>query len=120
MNVGPARDAQPATREIGPEVRILCLHEVGGQLSLDPDDWVPCALDRRPTPEERRAILRNVMSVHAQSVVRSLSMQEPVPEWSRIEPLKEVRPVVFVNGEHRLENGTTLRLSRRYGLEITD
>jgi hypothetical protein len=111
------------TRDTEPSVSLICLHKVGENLYLDPQDVsVPVSFVVKPDRELTRKLLRCSINVQNAAVVRHFSEHEPEVKWKGwqdVAALKYTIPIVFENGACTL-NGTgyTLILDRRLGLTI--
>ncbi len=120
----PADDGMPSmvrTRLIAKSVQIVCLHRVDGLLSLDPEQIIPVDLDAHPTPDVIHQIMRHTLNVQSPQVLSGLeAIPLPTP-WKRLARLKEMRPVIFEDSICHLPGSRhSLRLTRRFGLEILE
>lgn len=99
------------TRDIPSGINFDCLiNETLAQLAV-----------REPSCDEETILLQYKLSIRHRGVLRAL---EGLPEhkaWAKQPRLKHARPLVFVDGRCQLPNSPyTLRLTRTYGLEITE
>jgi len=112
-----------ALTRLGPlSLSIICLHQTGDGLSLEPDGGGP-AIDLQQVPDFELAqqLAWHAVGVTHYKVVKYF-ISQPVPAGWRDHPLlRYCRAALFTNGRCQL-TGTryTLRLSRELGLEIEE
>jgi CRISPR-associated endonuclease/helicase Cas3 len=118
---------QALTRSDRPGLSLICLHQTGNRLTLEPDgmgtelDLLVCPdretiqqLARRAVTVRRQVIERYFLAEPTSPIVKKL-----LDRWKRIPALRYHRAAIFADGICRLE-GTpySLRLTRKLGLEI--
>jgi CRISPR-associated endonuclease/helicase Cas3 len=109
------------TRLAEPSVSLVCLHQAGDDLMLEPggtDETVD--LQKTPDRRQTRDLLRHVVSVHRRDVVNYFVNLGENPAWKETAALRYHYPVLFdENGLCTLEGTSlTLYLNRETGLEI--
>lgn len=111
---------QAMTRLIEPGVNLICLHKVGGAIYLEPDgSGTAINLEQSPHGDLTEELIKRSVSLHHQPVVRYFQNREAPKSWKKIAALKYHHPVVFENGEYRLEGSSySIKISRQVGIEI--
>jgi len=111
------RSLQALTRLGNPSVQVVCLHRVGRRVCLEADGAETVHLDRQPTAEETRDLLRRSLSISHQGLYQRLQ-EMPVPKgWQRNALLRHHRPLIFEEGRVQVGN-YDLRLDPTLGLVI--
>ncbi len=110
------------TRLIEPGVSLICLHQTGAGLALEPDgSGAPLDLHTRPNLTMARDLLKRVVSVQNRAVVDYFIQRGSAsPEWKTSSALRYHYPAIFdANGECLLEGaGLILKLTRELGLVV--
>jgi len=111
------RALQALTRLSPPGISLVCLHQRGNGLFLDPSAQVPVDLHAVPSPQTRRSLVQASMSVSNYAVYKHFSDQPPPPAWRKDPVLRHMRAVQFVHGGFDAP-GFTLALDSELGLLI--
>jgi CRISPR-associated endonuclease/helicase Cas3 len=108
------------TRDIEPGIDIVCVHELNGWLSLEPDTQLPVNIDRVPEGRALDDLLDRRITVRNRTYLGALLKSAPVPAaWQKQAILKHSRLVVFTDGMYTIpDSGLRLRLTRECGLEF--
>lgn len=110
---------QALTRLIEPSVRLVCLHQAGDGLALDPGGPSAVDLKTKPSHEQTKELAQRVVTVTHRAIYNYFMRQNTPPGWREHTLLHTHRAAIFVDGECHLEGEKYfLRLSRRLGLEI--
>jgi len=105
------------TRMADPGVQVVCLHEAGDRLALDPEGRRSVDLAPRPDQEAARALLGRSLKISHRGCVGELVAEEAPSGWQRSALLRHHRALVFRDGMRRLGN-CLLRLDPELGLVI--
>lgn len=115
------RTGPVTTRLIQPGIRLVCLHQVDGELSFMPDKWVPCSLDRRPDREMIRQFMRHSVVTRNRHVLKSFNNTDAgvVLQWQQVPQLRDARSIVFEKGKFMVpDTNIVLKLDHEFGLFI--
>jgi CRISPR-associated endonuclease/helicase Cas3 len=119
---------QALTRVDAPGLQVVCLHQIGDALMLDPDGMGGALnLESKPPRSLVRELARRTVTIQRLDIINHLleapaspMIEKALNNWKKIPALRYHRLVIFHDGVCPLA-GTpyTLRLSREFGLEIT-
>ena len=84
-------------------VRLVCLHQQPGGVTLDPDGGQPVALDEQPGRQLAAELARRVVNVSSYPVVQHFLDQDPPSGWQKHSMLRYYRAAIF--GEGRCDAG---------------
>ena len=107
----------PVTRKTAPNVRLICLHDVGGQLYLEPGVGKPVDCDARPKADMLRDLLGKSVSLTNRSIVEYFRAEEPPPGWRRSPMLRHARILRLSDMQVTLA-GHTITLDPVLGLVV--
>ena len=110
------------TRLGDPSVALICLHQTGQGLALDPDGaGAPVDVSQRPTLKAARDLLRRAVSVQRKEVVAYFNANPATSaEWRKSAAVRYHIPVMFSPDGLCRPPGAAfcLKLTREYGLEV--
>ncbi len=105
------------TRLAQPSVTLVCLHERGGQLTLDAQGEVPVDLTRAPGREAVKALVQRSVKVTTYPVVRHFLAQQAPEGWREHPMLRYCRAATFQDGRCDI-GGQRLLLDPKLGLLV--
>jgi CRISPR-associated endonuclease/helicase Cas3 len=110
-----------STRDIRPSVDIICLHEVDGQRSFEPDRLDVYDNARVPDRMTMGKLLQRRLSIQSYYAKQAIEQLPTEPHWQIHRALRFARLIVFENGLYVIPNSNyQLRLSQDDGLEIVE
>ncbi len=107
------------TRDIDPGISLICLHRDGEQLFIQiKEGRLPINLEGNVYPELIKYLQQNMITVQNKAVVHHFIPQYPPANWQKEAALRHCRLVIFENECYHDVPRYTLRLTRKFGLEI--
>ena len=110
------------TRLIDPGVSLICLHQMGHGMLVDPDDpGTEINLHRAPSRTEIELLLKHAVTVRHRAIVDHFLSRSLPEAWEKTAALRYYAHACFVEGRYRVESEGgeyVLHLNREYGLSI--
>jgi CRISPR-associated endonuclease/helicase Cas3 len=112
---------QASTRDIPPNISIVCLFQSQDEVFLNPECvGAKINLEKPPSFENSKEIIQNAITVTRWKIVEYLR-DKKVKQWTENSILRHRQLLIFQNNICSIpEIDLTLRLTRKYGLEIFD
>ena len=99
-------------------MRVVCLHDVAGTVSLDPAGGRPVDLDRPPSRLELEALLERSVALTHGGAVRHFAGTDCPAGWRRAPILRGCRVAVLRDGRLRMNDRLTLRVDDELGVVV--
>ncbi len=91
---------QARTRDSGPSVSIICIHEINGGTFLDGNGCNPLDMSAVPDKNMIKEILKSEAHLSYKSCLKDFSEDMIPVSWKKTASLRFHRAVVFINGLH--------------------
>ena len=107
---------QALTRDSGPTVSIICLHNINGEKYLDAAGKYPVDLEKEPNRDQIKKLLFSEVKLSYRGCVRHFPIDMVPAAWKKTSMLRHHRAVIFENGCHE-QSG--IRLDPELGIIIS-